>query len=90
MSRSGASIHLKAKPASMRDKQRHARSLAYLGHTDKILAALGNEFGPSATLPSVAFIEMVLLERANQRTVTASILNREPHTRERRNYGESQ
>ena len=84
-----SAIHLKQKPASMAQKQAHARTLAYLGAPDRILAALANEFGQDAKLPSIAFIEMVLMERANQRVLSISYLNREPtRPRDRRKYGE--
>jgi len=76
MSRVGASIHIKAKPAGMPEKQRAARRLAYLSNVSKILTHLGNEFGVDAKLPSVSFIEAVIAERVNQQKLNVHYANR--------------
>ena len=75
------SIHIKVKPATMGEKQAYARRIAYLGSPDKIMAALANEFGTDVALPSRKFVEMVIMERKAQQTVTA--MRRGPASRVR-------
>ena len=75
------SIHIKIKPATMGEKQAHARRLAYLGNVSTIMAHLANEYGTEVTLPSRKFVEMVIMERKAQQTVTA--MRRGPASRVR-------
>ncbi len=52
------------RPAPSHEIKAHARSLAYLGTVDKIMAALANEYGSDRPLPSRAYIQEVLERRA--------------------------
>lgn len=50
--------------ANMADIRRHARTLAYLGSADKIMAALANEYGTERPLPSRSTIQAIVDARA--------------------------
>jgi hypothetical protein len=49
--------------AKMRDIKIYARKLAYLRSTDKMMAALANEFGTERTLPARAWLQQCIDDR---------------------------